>query len=86
MGGAGAGAGAGRAVAGVAVVADELDRGHERAGGAGAGARAAGRPAEVVGEASGGGVPDGLGGAVGGDEVDGGAVAVGLGGRSRGRR
>ena len=39
---------------------------------------AAGCPAEVLGEASGGGVPDGLGGAVGGDEVDGGAVAVGL--------
>src|SRR5215210_7222248 len=78
MCGASAGAGARGAVAGVAVVADELDRGREAAGGPRPRAPAGWGPAEVARERSGGGVPDGLGGAVGGDEVDGGAVAVGV--------
>ena len=78
VGGAAPAAGARRAVAGVAVVADELDRWCERAGGAGAGACACRGPAEVVSESAGGGVPARLCAPVGGDEVDCGAVAMGL--------
>src|SRR5215211_7242411 len=78
MRGTGAVAGAWGAVVGVAVVADELDRRDERAGRTCARATAPRGPAKVAGEASGGGVPDLLGDAAGGDEVDGGAVAVGV--------
>jgi len=71
-------AGSGGAVARVAVVADDLDCGYERAGGAAAGARAGLGPSELVREAAGGGVPDRLCDVVGGNEVDRGAVAVRL--------
>ena len=72
------GAGPGRAVAEVAVVADELDGGGEVVGGTGAGVCARSGPAEVVGEPTGRGVPDRLRWPVGGDQVDGGPVAMGV--------
>ena len=81
-----AGAGPWRAVSGVAVVADELDGGHERAVRAGAGRRARRCPAEVAGQGACGRVPGGLVDGLGGDEVEGGAVAVGVvAGLARGR-
>src|SRR4051794_35945813 len=84
--GPGRGPGGGRAVIGVAVVADELDGGCEAAGGAGPGAGAGGGPAEVVGEGSGRCVPDRLRIPGGGDQVEGGAVAVGVVAGLAGRR
>src|SRR4051812_50145436 len=79
--GAGAVACARRPVAGVAVVAEELDRRHERAHGPAAGRRARRVPAEVVGEPPGGGVPGRLRRAVGGGGGDGGGGARRGGGR-----
>src|SRR4051794_14156170 len=72
------GAGTRRAVAGVAVVADELDRARERADGAAAGGGTLRGPAEVVGEGAGRLVPGGLVDGFGGHEVERGAVAVRL--------
>src|SRR4051794_41814303 len=68
-----------RAVARVAVVADELDGRLERAGGADARAAAGGRPAELAREASGACVPVALRRAERGHEIHGGAVAVRVG-------
>src|SRR4051794_34526553 len=65
-----------RAVARVAVVADELDGRLERAGGADARAAAGGRPSELARKASGACVPVALRRAERGHEIHGGAVAV----------
>src|SRR3954453_6407786 len=67
-----------RAMARVAVVADELDGWLERAGGADARAAAGRRPAELAREASGACVPVALSRAERGHEIHGGAVAVGV--------
>src|SRR3954454_1113223 len=73
-----AGAGARRAVARIAVIADELDRGYERAGRPDAGYAADSPPAEVARQGACGGVPRGLVDGFGGDEVQRRAVAVGV--------
>src|SRR3954453_2186441 len=78
VGGAAAGAGARGAVVGVAVVADELDGGHEWADGSAAGGGALRGPAEVVGEGAGRCVPGGLVDGLGGGGGERGVVAVGV--------